>query len=151
MRGQTECNRVAVLTADAGIPDLESLTVASSEQHFGPHDRSAARLLTNIISRRLSGSIGWSRPYIVTALEGHTRLYFSYRTVPVLISSEQVRHVSRAEAEMASQEDVLHEFVDERPGPQHGGDEPNFPGRVYGMNLVHRERNLRRPIRLHRG
>ena len=65
------------------------------------------RNVPHIKSKRLQGEVGWRGPAIVLALEGHTIMHLSYRGVPVLVTPEQVRHVSRGESEMVEQEDLI--------------------------------------------
>ncbi|CAK0877498.1 unnamed protein product, partial [Prorocentrum cordatum] len=93
------------------------------------------REVKHVKSKRLQGDRGWRGPAIVLAAEGHARLHLSYRGVPVLVTSEQVRHASRGEAEMVENEGLVRQlsqwrggptlqkgFVDERgPGPDGGG------------------------------
>lgn len=102
-----------------------------------------------------SGAIGWRGPCIALALEGHTHLYLSFRREPALVSTEQVRHASCAEARMASQGDALCEIawrrgirqsglVCERPDGQHDRAEAQLAGR-HPQPVPHQPQKPQRP------
>ena len=55
---------------------------------------------TERMSKRLQLSTGWHGPALVIGTEGTTKVYLSYRGLPVLVSPEQCRMPSRDEVEM---------------------------------------------------
>ena len=52
---------------------------------------------TQKISRRAQQAAGWRGPAIVLKHEGHSRVYISYRDVPVLVAPHQLRKASTEE------------------------------------------------------
>ena len=60
---------------------------------------------------------GWHGPALVIGTEGTTKVYLSYRGMPVLVAPEQCRAPSKDEVELfewmvfkADQADLLHKF-----------------------------------------
>ena len=85
---------------------------------------------TKAFSKRMQVSQGWRGPCIVLAREGNSRLYLSYRGVPVLVTPEQTMHASRDEAELIAREDLLRELSGLQRGSQRGfiDERGNAPG-----------------------
>ena len=67
------------------------------------------------MSKRAQHAAGWRGPAIVLKQEGHSRVYVSYRGVPVLVAPHQLRKASAEELECVELSEMLDELLAQRP------------------------------------
>ena len=68
---------------------------------------------TKTLSKRLQEYVGWHGPAVVLKQEGHSRVYISYRGVPVLVTPRQLRRASREELAAFDSSASLDELLQE--------------------------------------
>ena len=110
--GESDDSRLAAQSAalfESGPRRAEQIRAAANRSFFeldtDRHPRS------KVMSRRLAGYVGWRGPCMVLAKEGHSKMYLSYRGVPVMVTPEQCRHMSKSEADAVGVDDLFRESL----------------------------------------